>query len=68
MCQPAADVKSIIILSRPLVNSVLCILFPNMVRLIIGRRGFEVGQGFIMICVMEYGLCGFNLHGTVGSD
>lgn len=68
MWQPAADVKSIIILSRLLVNSVLCILFPNMVRLIIGSRGFEAGQGFIMICVMEYGLHCFNLHGTVGSN
>ena len=64
MCQPAADIKSIISLSRLLVNSALCILFPNMVRLIIGSRGFEVGQGFIMICVMEYGLLCCNLHGS----
>lgn len=56
MCQAAADIKSIISLSRLLVNSTLCILFPNMERLIIGSGGFEVGQGFVMICVMEYGL------------
>lgn len=50
MCQPAADIKSIISLSRLLVNSPLCILFPNMVGLFIGSQGFEVKQGIIMMC------------------